>query len=334
MVDQEGKRTEYGYDVLGRLTSVKDAPRASHVLPLRRDGQLHPPNRRQRPHHPLRLRRPRAVKSRRTLPDGAAESFQYDLDGTLLSHTGFHGIVRRPTYDAIGRLIENNWSNGVKESFTYSPTGQRLTAVDERGGTTRYEYDAQDRVIRKTDPSGHRLEYTYDIAGNRTSLTAIVGEEVLTTSYTYDALNRIDTVTDPEGGLYRFAYDANNRRERLEYPNGVVTTWSYDTQDRLVNLITSNAADEVLLSFHYTMAKTGHRTAVTEHDGTIRSYSYDDLWRLKSEIVRSGGTTAHFTDFVYGPSGNLLSQSSSIDSPVLSRIICRGQPRSSKFCQW
>ena len=83
----------------------------------------------------------------------------------------------------------------------------------------------------------------------------------------------------------RQPYNGNSQAEHLEYPNGVTTTWIYDSQSRLEDLITRDPVGQILQSYHCTMAKTSHRTQIDEHDGTVRAYDYDDLWRLTQDKV-------------------------------------------------
>ena len=63
---------------------------------------------------------------------------------------------------------------------------------------------------------------------------------------------------------------------------------------------------QILQSYHYTMAKTGHRTQIDEHDGTVRAYDYDDLWRLTQDKVTNTEGLVYQEDFQYDPVGNRL----------------------------
>ncbi len=305
-IDPAGKRTRFGYDAVGRMVSVTDALDQVTAYGYNELGHLT----QQTNANDHRTRFETDALGRQTariLPDGARETFSYDPAGQLTRHTDFNGATRTFTYDSMGRLLQRQYPDGSRHTYTYTPSGQRATVTDERGGVTTYEYDARNRPIRKTDPNGHRLEHDYDPAGNRTRLTATVGTEAVSVLYSFDALNRIATVTDPRGGLYTFAYDANGQPERLTYPNGVVTTWAHDSQQRLTSLETRNASDEVLQSYQYTLAPSGHRLRIDEHDGTSRSYAYDALWRLTTDRVADATDALIYEQsFDYDPVGNRL----------------------------
>ena len=302
--DQERKKTEYFYDDVGRLKSVKDA--LNQITSYDYDELGNFIAQTDANGHTTRFEYDALGRQiTRILPDGAKEHFFYHIDGTLKVHQTFMGAVKKFTYDDLGRLLERKYSDGTVHSFTYTKTGRRATALDPRG-LTLYKYDDRDRLKEKIDPTGHSLEYGYDVAGNRESLTAKIGNQTFTTSYTHDVLNRIETVTDPNGGVYTYQYNGNSQAEHLEYPNGVTTTWIYDSQSRLEDLITRDPVGQILQSYHYTMAKTGHRTQIDEHDGTVRAYDYDDLWRLTQDKVTNAGGLVYQEDFQYDPVGNRL----------------------------
>jgi len=80
-------------------------------------------------------------------------------------------------------------------------------------------------------------------------------------SYTYDDLNRLSTATDN-----RRAITTNNNTDDLvsnaatfKYPNGLTSTFTYDSQNRLTELSTTPVAD-----YKYTLRLTGIRTKVVE----------------------------------------------------------------------
>jgi RHS repeat-associated protein len=309
--DESGKVTQFGYDALGRLVSVTDA--LNQFTTYAYDEAGNRISQTDANGHVTRFEFDSVGRqTKRILPDGASERFTYDAVGNRSSRTP--DVLGRTTlydYDLQSRLLRRTYPGNVQVSFTYTPTGRRLTATDDRGVTT-YGYDTRDRVTSLTYPDGRSLEYAYDEVGNRTALTANVAGRTLTTSYTYDDLNRLDTVTDPIGGVYDHNYDANGNRESLLFPNGVATTYAYNAKNQLLNISTVNNAGTTLVSFAYTLAPTGNRTKIVEHDGVTRNYAYDNLYRLTDEHVKQGtapdAPTAWRNQFAYDPVGNRLEQ--------------------------
>ena len=95
---------------------------------------------------------------------------------------------------------------------------------------------------------------------------------------------------------------------RLVYPNGLQSTFTYDTQNRLTAL--SNAA----ASYTYTLDGTvGNRTGVTEKlaklpSARIVGWNYDGIYRLTNENI-SADPNSRTGEVTYGldPVGNRLS---------------------------
>jgi RHS repeat-associated protein len=92
----------------------------------------------------------------------------------------------------------------------------------------------------------------------------------------------------------------------------VATTYAYNAKNQLLNISTVNGAGTTLVSFAYTLAPTGNRTKIVEHDGVTRNYAYDNLYRLTDEHVKQGtapdAPTAWRNQFAYDSVGNRLEQ--------------------------
>ena len=73
----------------------------------------------------------------------------------------------------------------------------------------------------------------------------------------------------------------------MTYPNGVVTTYGYDTESRLTS-IAANRSGTPITNFAYILDAAGNRTRKTTLDWA-EDYKYDDVYRLLS-ADRSTGT--------------------------------------------
>ena len=181
----------------------------------------------------------------------------------------------------------------------------------DASGTNTYSYDLRDRLTQKVTPEG-TLTYTYDTAGNLTSVQSsnAGGTSV---SYGYDQLNRLSTVTDTHTGNISYTYDNVGNLQAYLYPNGVQTTYSYNTLNRLTNLAVNNSKAQTLASYAYTLGPTGNRTAVSELSGRQVSHTYDALYRLTNETItgdpnKNDGTIGYQYDAV----GNRLQRTSTV----------------------
>jgi YD repeat-containing protein len=113
-------------------------------------------------------------------------------------------------------------------------------------------------------------------------------------AYTYDDLNRLSTVVDnnlPGQNTTSYTYDSGVPVDRssstgwdnasnvatVATPNGLQSSFTYDTLNRLTAMSTSVA------SYNHTLGPTGSRTQATESNGRTVNWSYDNIYRLTSE---------------------------------------------------
>jgi RHS repeat-associated protein len=305
--DQAGKTTRFEYDKLGRLTAVVDA--LDHRTTYGYDEIGNRTIQTDANSHVTRFEYDKLGRqTKRILPDGKTESMTYDETGNLKTRTDFMARSTTYDYDYDNRLLSRGYPDSTSVGFTYTATGRRRTAVDGRG-TTTYDYDTRDRLKLLTYPDGRKLEYDYDPQGNRTKLTAILTAVSLVSNYTFDPLSRLETVTDPESRVHTYGYDANGNRESLLSPNGTDTRYQYDPLNRLRNLTTTHpASGRMIQSYAYELSPAGNRKKVTEHDGNVREWTYDDLYRLTHEKVSDTLTTIYEKAFAYDSVGNRQTQ--------------------------
>ena len=118
-------------------------------------------------------------------------------------------------------------------------------------------------------------------------------------AYDYDSALRLKSVTRASD-VFAFGYDAASRRTSMTYPNGIATTYAYDTESRLER-ITAKLGATVITDFQYSYNAIGNRTQKQTPDLT-ETYSYDRSDQL-NEVVRTG-TAANRWHYAYDPAGN------------------------------
>src|SRR5262249_43247806 len=96
------------------------------------------------------------------------------------------------------------------------------------------------------------------------------------------------------------------------YPNGVQSSYTYNSLNRLTNLTISKVS--TVASYTYTLGSAGNRLSVSELNGRTGHYSYDDLYRLTNETITSDPTPANngAVGYTYDPVGNRLTRSSTL----------------------
>jgi RHS repeat-associated protein len=107
-----------------------------------------------------------------------------------------------------------------------------------------------------------------------------------TTAYTYDAANNLATAT---------------------YPNGLTSTFTFDSLNRLTALSTP------VSSYSYQLGPTGNRTSATEGNGRTLNWSYDGIYQLTNETIASDplGTNGS-VGYGLDPVGNRQSETSTV----------------------
>jgi RHS repeat-associated protein len=115
---------------------------------------------------------------------------------------------------------------------------------------------------------------------------AFLTSRTLTNSYSYDAASNRDSMTDPEGG---------------------VTSYTYDTLNRLTGLTDFN-----FNSFGLSYDQLGRRTSLTRPNGVSTSYQYDSLSRLLSVLHQVGANTLDGAAYTVDAAGNRTSKSDAL----------------------
>lgn len=301
--DELGRTTDYVYDGRGQLLRVTEpAPEIGEPRPVttytwdltgNRLTQTDALGRTTRMRYDALNR-----QTRRTLPGGQVATAEYDAVGNLIVQTDFNGQSVEFVYDERNRLVERTLPDGEVHGFSYSPTGARESASDANG-TRTFTHDSRDRLIGLTQADGTTLSYQFDPAGNLVQ-TATATQ---TTDYSYDPMNRMLTSTTGTEET-EYGYDPNGNPVALSHANGATTEKTFDSRNRVLTIEHRDATDTVLDSFVHTYRANGQRETVTELDGSVEAYGYDDLDRLITETRT--GTNPRTIAYRYDLVGNRI----------------------------
>ena len=275
-VNGEIPRWEYSYNQYGQRTSIKDPKGNVTTFTYDYAGR----------------------QLSRTLPMGQKETAEYNTFAQLVKQTDFKGQSVEHIYDSLGRKTAQKYfaagsSSATEEiTFTYDDLGRTKTIVTPQG-TTENTYNARGELIQISTPEGS-INYAYDVKTGAKTRVWTLNSDI---RYTYDAMNRLKTVEvhkrngielgTPEVTTYD--YTKVGSRASISLPNGITTSYQYDSLNRLTNL-THKKADTLIASYTYNLLSTGRRSAVTEvtPEGTSQiNYTYDNLYRLTNE-TRTG----------------------------------------------
>jgi RHS repeat-associated protein len=200
---EDGRGTiEYGYDKLGRETSLTDPQGKALSFGYDPEGDL------------TEVTRPSGVTTANVYNEAGrfaettskaeggavleALKYAYDAEGNVTSRKDTRAETETTyAYDKLGRLTEFNPPGEGSTTYGYDKAGNRT----EAGGTT-YEFNALNQLVKASDGTA----YGYDKAGRMTSKESEAGK----TSYEWDLFDHLAKAEGPSETA-SYAYDALER---------------------------------------------------------------------------------------------------------------------------
>lgn len=294
--------TEYGYDVLDRMTVIRNA-----------DNQLTSMT------YDQRGLRTGVTRGARTW------TYVYDLDGNLTE--------QRTPPPAGGSVADHTSTTAYDElgrPTLYTPATRGLTASRRTQlgiGPVATTYDtganAIGHVNRVAQTGLFAIDYTYDVAGmvkreqRNLTLGGTQGATLNVTEYvdrTYNALGAPSEVIWSTGPRWRYRYDARGQVQRVE--------WLEPSSNQYRTL-----AD-------YTRTVAGAPRLRTAHWDQRRTWSYDAMGRVTYDRVYSNaGTTWAERDYGYDGFGELLAtggQVAGLDAEATYAYDARGRVKNAQ----
>ena len=260
-------RTEYGYDVQGRLTSVLVVdrlgtnPNELTEYIFNRFGQL----------------------DWEVGPNGVTKDNQYDDHGRLDRIVQFNDTNTNGQLDAGETMV-------AQFDYTHDAVGNRLSSAEQIGGlqqTFTYVYDDLNRLTQETLTSttdssrDYTTTYAFDLSSNRVGMSKDDGSNGTTdetTAYTFDRNDRLLSETSSTDGTTNYGYGPGNAwttQTTKTQPNGTTTTQTYDVMGRLKTVsINATASGGAVTTESYTYSTNGIRTSRTV-DGVKTVFLYD-----------------------------------------------------------
>ena len=245
------------------------------------------------------------------------EIFTFDqATGQLTEEQDLAGTMANPpygttlAYDSAGQLTTITDPGGRVYTLTW--TGSHITQLaDSAGRVVTYAYDGNNDLTdvygvgTTRSPSlenNDHTQYTYTSAHLMSSIRTPInygGAASAVTGMTYDSSERVLTQTDPLGDTTTFTYGPNGGLSAGQ----TLTTdpAGHETLDTYANgLLTSETkgygtANAGTWSYTYDPVTLGVST-MTDPDGNLSTYTYDDHGNLTSESNGLGVTTNYLYD--------------------------------------
>ncbi|WP_053733756.1 RHS repeat-associated core domain-containing protein [Nocardia sp. NRRL S-836] len=334
-VDANGVTKHFGYDKAGRAVRESDAAgrtgqtsydrigRVVATSDLRPDGTT---ARIERQTHDA-AGNPTSVTDAR----GVVTTFEFDAANRLLSQSepvaAGSAITTSFGYDAADRRTRHTDGRGNSTYFTYNvlglpesvvepPTPAHPAAADR---TWTAGYDATGAQVRTIIPGGVSTTTVYDAAGRVTQRSGTgAAAPTATQNRAYDALGRLTSAgentfvyndrglpltTRGPAGNSDFGYDADgNLTERTDEAGKATFTY---TGGRLSTATDGLTQVTEVLGYD----TTGRRSTIGYGAGRVRTFTYDDLGRPATDVLRgASGQSVASIEYGYDETDNLTSK--------------------------
>jgi RHS repeat-associated protein len=223
----------------------------------------------------------------------------YDANGNPVIDAAPGGVSVTRTFDALNDLTAQT-GTGASAATTATAVGYdaagRITSLNTPGGTIAATYNDRGSLLSTTAPNGNS-SFTYDNDGRLTQQTDRAG----TAGYGYDSASRLTSATDPvTGRALTLGYDNDDRLTGITYGTGGPTrTIGYDPMDRPTSDVVKNAAGTTLTSIGYGYDLDDNLTSKTTAGVPVagqHTYGYDRAGRLTSWTAPGNTVTGYTWD--------------------------------------
>lgn len=181
-------------------------------------------------------------------------------------------------FDSTGQLLSITDKNENIQTLTYDTTSGLLDTVTDQtsGRTLTFHYNADSRIDHITGPvttavpDGIWVSYQYDTNGNLTRVTYADGSNG----------------SGPSGFEYRYEdpNDPNNLTAKYDLAGHLISTWSYDDQDRAVANVNREGKGATI---NY---DDPSNVVVTDAYGIASTYEIAEIAGRKKVLSRTGPT--------------------------------------------
>lgn len=244
-------------------------------------------------------------------------TYTYNTKGQVLTVTDAEGMVTSATYVAgNGNLSSVTQDDGagrlnLTTSYTYDDVGNVATVTYPEGNVVDYVRDARRRVRESGNTVTNRRQQRDFNARGRPSMGRVRIWDDVTQAYiwteknssTYDLAGRV-TASISWGDVTAYTYDALGRVTHVRNPELEVSQRIYDALGRVVETRRAVGTSMEFTDSEVTYGTSGQVLDVTDGNGNITNYTYDDHFRLYRTIFPD----MTYEQYAYNDAGNLTSR--------------------------
>jgi RHS repeat-associated protein len=251
----------------------------------------------------------------------------YDVFGNVIRAVDPNGVATETTTDDLGRPAASTLQDvpgcdtgtdplcatDLVTTRVYSPAAGPLQSEQRPdGGATVYEYDSRGRIEAiSRGPSlqdlRERIETGWDVATGQKSLERVlafennVWVEKKRETFAYDTLGRLQTTTHSDATFIEYTYDHAGRLSGVRDENhaSANTTYEFDPAGRIAKVKQILGTGLVTTLYEYDVH--GNLTKVTDPNGNVTRYTWDDFGGMLTQVSPVTGTTT----YEYDAAGNL-----------------------------
>lgn len=318
LIDENGRRSQFTYDVMNRPRTITLADGSVSSFNYDARGNV------------IRVTDPlgnieRQVfdsldrTTRQTDAAGNVTLYTYDLAGNLASITDPLNQVFRTSYDVRNRPVATTDATDAVTRYKYDAKNQLTSLQDARGNKTSYVYDTRGNVTKSIDPLGKITSYVYD---NAQQLIKQIDRLGRATQFSYNDLGDLTTETwlnpdNSQANVIRYTYDAIGLLKQADDAFSSIT-YTRDVLNRIQQEQTAGPNGIPTSFLNLTYDAVGN--ALTQSDtinsviGATNTSTFDNVNRVTQLVQAGPGIATKRVNFVYNALGQTTSISRFADS--------------------
>lgn len=260
--------------------------------------------------------------------DGVMTDVAYDASGRPVRSQTSNGVVLIREYDALGRALAFRWTDVANTplyslTFVRDANGRISTAIESTGRTTRYAYDDAGRLLTEISTQGavtSRVDYEYDGAGNLRRRVDGDGAQ----TFVVDADDQLQS-----DGQWTYQWDAAGHLVRRDRP-GQSDAFIWDARGRLSRVVRSGAISQTIdYAYDYDGLLAERRV-----DGVVTRFVWDRSSGLPQLLEERDGANAlvrryesdgqsirRFTDATGSSGAYLVDQFGTVRGTVIGGVV-------------